>query len=260
MRKTGELEKEISEARVRKGELALWWIGQAGFVFKLSTGKVIMADPYLSYSMESMTYIHDELPMDPRNARADATFCSHDHDDHTDEPTLKAIASNDPATIFYGPTLVAERIKEFGIDPQRVKTLNRGEKVTIDESISAEAVYARHTEDSVGFIFRFAGVTIYYTGDTEVGLDSYIHEIERVRGLQPDIFIVCINSGYNNLGPKEAARLTMIVEPRLIIPMHYDLIEENTIDPHMFLDALQAEDMRARVKLMEYGGYYLYRT
>ncbi len=258
MGKTRELEKEIFHTKVKEGELALWWIGQAGFVFKLPNGKIIMVDPYLSYSMESMTYIHNELPMDPAKAKVDYIFCSHDHSDHADEPTLKAIASSGPSTIFYGPTSVVERIRGFGIDLHRVKTINRGDKIRLKEGISAEAVYAHHTKDGVGFIFKFVGITLYHTGDTEVGLDNYVDYMRRVEGLHSDIFIVCINPGYSNLGPEEAARLAMMVRPKIIIPMHYDLIEENTVDPREFLDELPTE-LRSRVKLMEYGGGYIYQ-
>jgi len=41
------LVNEINETRVEPGGLQIWWIGQAGFVFK-SSKQIIYIDPYLS--------------------------------------------------------------------------------------------------------------------------------------------------------------------------------------------------------------------
>ena len=246
--------KKILKTEVAKGSLGIWWIGQGGFVFKTSGGRIVMVDPYLSFSMQGVTYIHPELALRPESVRADFVLCSHDHMDHTDEPTLTAIARSDEATRFYGPPLSAQRMTAFGIAPERMTIIERGDVLRLDQTISVEAVYAHHSPDSCGFIFDFEGIRVYYTGDTEVGLHGYQEKMERVKGLQPDVLIICINPGYNNLGPTEAAELTGWVDPKVVIPMHYDLIEENTVDPREFVDALSASGVKAAPMLMEYGG------
>jgi L-ascorbate 6-phosphate lactonase len=250
--------ENILKTEVKQGHLGIWWIGQGGFVFKTSAGRIVMVDPYLSFSMQGVTYIHPELAVRPESVRADFVLCSHDHMDHTDEPTLTAIARSDEATTFYGPPLSTKGMRAFGIAPERIVPIERGDALRLDETISVEAVYAHHTPDSCGFIFDFEGIEVYYTGDTEVGLHGYLQRMERVKGLRPDILVVCINPGYDNLGPKEAAQLTEWVDPKVVIPMHYDLIEENTVDPQKFLDALSAIGVRAAPVLMEYGGGYLF--
>ncbi len=250
--------EKILRTEVTQGGLGIWWIGQGGFVFKTSGGRIVMVDPYLSFSMQGVTYIHPELALRPESVRADFVLCSHDHMDHTDEPTLTAIARSDEATTFYGPPLSTKRMRAFGIAPERMTTIERGDVLRLDETISVEAVYAHHTPDSCGFIFDFEGIRVYYTGDTEVGLHGYLEQMERVKGLRPDVLIICINPGYNNLGPAEAAELTGWVDPKTVIPMHYDLIEENTVDPQEFLDALTPSGVKAAPVLMRYGGGYLF--
>ena len=250
--------EKILNTEVKQDHLGIWWIGQGGFVFKTSGGRIVMVDPYLSFSMQSVTYIHPELALRPESVRADYVLCSHDHMDHTDEPTLTAIARSDGATRFYGPPLSVKRMTAFGIAPERIIPIARGDALRLDETISVEAVYAHHTPDSCGFIFDFEGIGVYYTGDTEVGLHVYLDQMERVKGLRPDVLIICINPGYNNLGPTEAAELTEWVDPKVVIPMYYDLIEENTVDPQEFLDALTATGVKAAPVLMEYGGGYLF--
>ena len=53
--------------------------------------------------------------------------------------------------------------------------------------------------------------------------------------------MICINGGYGNMNPEEAAQLTAEIEPAVVIPMHWGLVAENTSDPADFVRAL-AED------------------
>ena len=46
------LAAEIKSARVPEGGVALWWLAQAGFVFKTDSGAVLYVDPYLSNVVE----------------------------------------------------------------------------------------------------------------------------------------------------------------------------------------------------------------
>ena len=46
------LASEIERARVPEGGAVLWWLAQAGFVFKSGTGAVMYLDPYLSNVVE----------------------------------------------------------------------------------------------------------------------------------------------------------------------------------------------------------------
>ncbi|MFH1006441.1 MAG: MBL fold metallo-hydrolase [Candidatus Latescibacterota bacterium] len=250
--------ESILKTDVTHGSLGIWWIGQGGFVFKTSEGRIVMVDPYLSFSMQGVTYLHPELALRPESVRADFVLCTHDHMDHTDEPTLSAIARSDTTTKFLGPPSSAKRMMTSGIPEKRITSIVRGQVLRLDEAISAEAVYAHHSPDSCGFIFDFGGILVYLTGDTEVGLHGYLDRMDRVKGLEPDLMIVCINPGYNNLGPVEAAELTEWVDPEVVIPMHYDLIAENTVDPQEFVDALSTRRGKAAPVLMAYGGRHLF--
>jgi len=243
---------------VAQDSLLIWWIGQAGFIFKDSFGNILLVDPYLSHSMEGVTYIHSEIPVKPDSIKADCVFCSHDHIDHTDQPTLQGLALAASKIRFYGPPSSVRKVMAFGIDPGRIREIKRGDKINLEGGISVEAVYAEHTPDSVGFVFNFNGISVYHTGDTEIGLERYLGNMKLLERLEPDVMIVCVNPGFNNLGPEDAARLTKFVMPKVVIPMHYDLIEENTIDPQIFLDALVREKVNVAPVVMKYGEKYTY--
>ena len=44
--------EDILNKPIPEKALGIWWIGQGGFVFKTSGGKILFVDPYLSNSAE----------------------------------------------------------------------------------------------------------------------------------------------------------------------------------------------------------------
>ena len=56
---------------------------------------------------------------------------------------------------------------------------------------------------------------------------------------------------------EDAATLTMMVRPCLVVPMHYGMFAENTVDPQLFVRALKDRAPNARVALLEYNRDYV---
>jgi len=46
------LAAQINRARVPEGGVAVWWLAQAGFVFKTVSDAILYVDPYLSNVVE----------------------------------------------------------------------------------------------------------------------------------------------------------------------------------------------------------------
>ena len=46
------LGERIKEHQVPAGHLALWWLGQAGYIFKSPAGRTLTIDPYLTNSCQ----------------------------------------------------------------------------------------------------------------------------------------------------------------------------------------------------------------
>jgi L-ascorbate metabolism protein UlaG (beta-lactamase superfamily) len=57
--------------------------------------------------------------------------------------------------------------------------------------------------------------------------------------------------------PQETGRLTSEVEPAVVIPMHWDLVAENTADPADLFATLVSEGSKARPVVMAPGDLYL---
>ena len=58
------------DAEVPGGALGLWWLGQAGFVFKTPAGKIIYLDPYLSDAVERLHRLQAAVAAADRGRRS----------------------------------------------------------------------------------------------------------------------------------------------------------------------------------------------
>jgi L-ascorbate 6-phosphate lactonase len=252
---------EINGVPVLPGKLAMFWLGGAGFVFKAASGPVVTVDPYLSDSLDH-NYAWKRLPLSPiplqpAELEADLVLTTHAHEDHLDPETIPDLARAGQA-VFAGPTLCVETMRGWGIPEERIVEINRGEERPL-AGIPVTAVLAHHvsnagaqTPDAVGFVVELDGIRIYHTGDT-----LYHPDLPQVRDLRPHVMLVCINGGYGNMGPEDAARLTAEIEPAVVIPMHWGLVAENTTDPDRFVRALAATGSKARPVVMLPGDCYV---
>lgn len=242
---------KIKNTIIPPGSIAVFWIGQGGFVIKTSNHKVVYIDPYLSNCVERIEGLVRLVPppLLPEEVEADIILITHDHIDHLDPDSILEISQASNASII-GPTSCIRHLLEIGIDSSQVSGLNRGNIIEFD-GIRIGAVYATDgTDDGVGYILKNDGITTYITGDT-----SYVPELDSVKIALIDILITSINgnSVYGNLNVQEAVQLTLALQPQYVIPMHYGMFKENTADPAKFLEALAISGSVAKPILIEHG-------
>ena len=208
------------------------WIGQGGFLFNLG-GHVLAIDPYLSDSVALTDHFSRivPIPVAPEKLACDMVVCTHDHQDHLDEDT---IARTD-LPLYAGPSSCVAHFRALGIPEDRLLRLNAGETALLGEA-RVTALYARHTEDSIGVLIDFQGLRLYVTGDTE-----YDDRLLAAKEYGVDILFICINGRLGNMNARDAARVARGIGCRLAVPMHYGMFAENTEDPAVFVDALASQ-------------------
>lgn len=243
----------INKVIIKKNSVGIFWIGQGGFIFKTPEGKIIFVDPYLSHSVEKKGKLTrlQKITLKPEEVRADLVLCTHNHLDHTDPETLLGIYKVS-STKFAGPLSVCKHMKELGIEKNRLIQINRGETKLI-EGIKISAVYAKHTEDSVGYIFNFNNIIVYLTGDTE-----YDPKLKEIKTYTPEIMLVCINGKWGNMNIEEAVKLTKELEPKVVIPMHYGMFKENTVNPEEFIELLRKSSISSRGIILNSTKFFIY--
>ena len=71
-----------------------------------------------------------------------------------------------------------------------------------------------------------------------------------------DLVFACIN-GNDNLRHDEAVDLASVLNPKLIVPMHYGMDPGNTVDPQIFVDNILQRAPEQDFVIPEVGGRIL---
>ena len=259
--------KDIDTCTVDKGKVAIWWIGQEGFVLKTSE-LIIHIDPYLSDFAERITKgKHNEhvrmtpAPMQADEIKhADLIFCTHDHADHIDPDAIPVIAKASPQAMFVVPECARDTMEAFGIAPERIKTL-RGDDCCDVKGVIVHAVPAKHEVFDhhpfhgypfLSYVLTIDGMNLFHAGDTI----PYKGQAERVHRRQPDLAFLPINGrdGFRaalefegNFTAEEAVGFALAVKAGLTIPMHYDMFTLNTADVDDFVRPATQRGLKHKV-------------
>lgn len=232
------LSQEIQASRVPDQSVRMWWLAQAGFVFKTPAEKIVYLDPYLSDAVERL-FGFKRLCISPITAeevRADLVLLTHEHADHLDPDAVPGIARNNPQCRFAGPNGCAEGLAQAGVAADRTIILEPNHAYELD-GVTVHTVPADHGDYStsaLGLLLDFSGVRVLVTGDTSLrpGLFQPLFD------LKPDVVAPCINGGFGNMTHLDAARLVQQAQPRYAIPCHYwTFAEQGAGDPGGFVYA-----------------------
>jgi L-ascorbate 6-phosphate lactonase len=258
----GELGDRIEAAVVARGKVAIFWLGQAGFALKFSTGLTVYIDAYISYMCE--TTLAGGLPskrlfpppMTFDEIRSGLILSTHMHQDHNDEETIVKVVEHIENVRIIGPRSCIRALRGCGVPADRMHELNTGDTCPIGGG-TLHAVYADHGEaepDAVGFVLDMDdGPKIYNVGDT-----CFCPErMQAVIDMKPDIIIAPINGTYGNLDGVEAAKLAHHVGARLAIPCHFWMFpgqnRSDTGTPIAFVEAFEKHAPETEPRLMCVG-------
>ncbi|MCF7929164.1 MAG: MBL fold metallo-hydrolase [Spirochaetales bacterium] len=254
--------EQIRNYAVPQGATAFWFIGQNGYIIKTEENKLIAIDPYLTdYCASGRSNALNEksriLPVfiEPEDLKVDLVAITHSHCDHTDPFTWERYRFCD-TTRFLAPFQAAGILQEAGI-PESSITLMHPRQEWRSPWVSILGTFAEPTDTTdlnhLGYIFRFtSGKQYYNSGDTAKSeLLSFAGE-KRI-----DWMSICINGGYHNLSHWEAAEICAVIQPKVAIPAHYDLMAHNIQPPHMFRKSLSKNAPDVEYMEMEYQRPYL---
>jgi len=229
--------ENIRAFRVEKGSIAMWWLGQSGFIFKSPEGTTASVDLYLTDSCNGTAPGLDlsrKVPilMAPEQVEVDVYACTHNHIDHTDPETIRGLRNKDTAA-FVGPHPTCAVYKREGIETGRITPAWPDVELEFSD-LKIRGTWSLPTDDSdlnhMGFVFQFGkGPKVWLTGDTD-----YHELLLSAAKHQPDVVLTVINGGFNNLSHWEAAQVVSKVKPKIAIPTHYDMFPDNHVDPKQF--------------------------
>lgn len=103
-----------------------------------------------------------------------------------------------------------------------------------------------YTTLPAGFLLSFDRTRVYHAGDT-----ALITDMELLRG-RVDVALLPIGDNFT-MGPEDAARAVDMIEPDVVIPIHYDTFEVIRQDPEAFRERVGTA---AEVVVLEPGDTY----
>ncbi len=223
----------------------LTFIGHAAFHLE-SGDKSVLVDPFITGNPAATLPASQFSPQ--------TILLTHAHNDHVGDTV--EIAKRTGATVISTFEL-GEWLSKQGVN---ANAANHGGTVPFDGG-TTKLTQAWHTssyEDGdrvvapgvpAGLVVRFGGATIYFAGDTCLFGDMKLIGEE---GL--DVAVLPIGDHFT-MGPTDAVRAVRFLEPKLVIPCHYNTFPPIRQDPDRFKQMVE-EQTSARCLALKPGESY----
>ncbi len=251
IRQDQALVEEIAKTMPPQETLAVWWLGQSGYIIKSRHG-MLGVDLYLSEHL-TKKYEHTNRPhirMTKAPLRGhelpelDLVLASHKHSDHFDPETLPALLEGTKTWLVI-PEAIREHALNLGLPQERIAGLEAGQTFEL-AGFRVRAVASAHegldTDSSgrhlyLGYVVEADGRRVYHSGDTidypglagSLGSDPFDVLFLPVNGRDPARGVP------GNMTSSEAVELARQVRPRFLVPHHYDMFTFNTIPIDQFV-------------------------
>ncbi len=201
--------------------MKITWFGQNSFLLQMDNLKIYI-DPYAGE--------------DENYSPADIVLITHSHFDHFNiEKTKKCMNDN---TFLFGPKDVASQL--LGIHEVHLDEKHSVDKITFEvlPAYNVTAPKGEHKkENCFGYLLK-GSKSIYFAGDTDIIPEMY--------KINADIVVLPVGGTYT-MGPRDAAKVVEIIQPKLAIPCHYGSIVGSVEDAELFKELVESKGFKCLI-------------
>lgn len=222
-----------TEEKVRNvAEEKLFYINHDSF--RIETGKkVIYTDPF-------------NIPDGAK--RADIILITHQHQDHLQLASINKVA--DENTVIVAPVTAEYEMKKKVL--AKLKRVKPGDKIKV-EGVDIEVTAAYNVKEErvkfhpkkegfTGYIITIDGVRVYFAGDTDM--------IPEMKKIKCDIALLPVSGTYV-MTADEAAEAAKVINPKIVVPMHYGVIVGTDEDALKLRSLLEGKKIEVLIKEKE---------
>jgi len=216
------------------------WLGHAAFEAEVD-GKIVYFDPWITNPLSPIKL--DDI------VRADVILVSHGHFDHTGESIEISKKTGAPIIAVY------EIAEELGRKGAKTIGMNIGGTVEIKglQIVMVQAFHSSLWGAPAGFVVIGKETSIYHAGDTGVFYDmKLIGEL-----YSPKIALLPIGSHFT-MGPYEAAKAIELLQPEVVIPMHYGTFDVIKRDVKELIEEVKRRKLKVNVVALKPGEKYVF--
>jgi len=189
------------------------WLGHSCFAIRTADGHDLLVDPFLDDSSTA--------PVKAVDVAADFILLTHGHFDHVGDAI--AIATRTGATVVANFE-IGEWLKRQGIAEDQVVAMNLGGsfEMPFGRIKMTPAVHSSSFSDgsyagsAAGFILELEDKRLYLAGDTALTLDMKLIGLAGI-----DLAVLPIGDMIT-MGPDDAIEAIKLLNPRRVLPCHYD--------------------------------------
>lgn len=232
-------------ARPIRSGLRVTWFGHSTALVEID-GVRVLVDPVWSERVTPLLvgpkrWFKPLLPLETLRD-VDAVVISHDHYDHLDMPTIRAM--RDWKTRFVVPLGIGAHLERWGIPAERITELDWWESVDVDD-VNIVATPARHATGRVnpqrdrvlwaGYAMIGPKHRVWYSGDTGI-LDAFQQVGERYGPFD----LTMVETGQYDwqwpdwhAGPEQAVLAHRWARGKTLMPVHWGLF---TLAPHGWVE------------------------
>ena len=206
----------------------LTYYGHACFLVE-GGGSRLIVDPFLEGNPTA--------PVNPAQVKVDYVLVSHAHGDHWGDAAV--IAKSNDATIVANNEIsvyaAKHGLKSHGLHIGGGYNFPFGRvKLTIAHhgSVFADGTYGGNP---AGFLLTLEGKNIYHACDT-----GLFYDMKLIGENGIDVAILPIGDNYT-MGPDDALKAVQLIQPKVVIPIHYNTFDVIKQDPEKFKAAVEAK-------------------
>lgn len=258
---TSRLEVKDPREFLTSGEDGIVWLGHASFYIRLN-GVGILTDPVFGEPPLIDRFVPVPSPLE-NIPQVDYILLSHDHRDHMDETTLRAIAQKFPNARFLAGLRSEDVLNEWKTPTNAVGTAGWFQEFALgDDRVQIYFLPVRHWSRRAlfdtnwrlwgGYVIKSETATIYFGGDS-----GYGRHYSEAGELFPNIDYFLIGIGAyeprwfmepNHNNPSDVMKAFIDSGARFLVPMHYGTFDLSDEPPGEPLRLLTAEAEKNGVK------------